>query len=84
MKAFVFWSGGKESSFSCYQIIKNKDFKIASLLNMSGEDGKSSRSQGISSEILKRRAKSMEIPLIKKKKTWNTYEEEFKKVFSEL
>ena len=84
MKAFISWSGGKEASLSCYKTIQDKDFEAACLLNMAGEDGKRSRSHGISSEVLKRQAKSMEIPLIQRKSTWSTYEGEFKKAVAEL
>jgi uncharacterized protein (TIGR00290 family) len=79
VKVFVSWSGGKETSLSCYRVIKNQDIKVAYLLNMISEDGKHSRSHGISSELLKIQAEAIGIPLVQRKTTWDTYEEEFKK-----
>ena len=84
MKAFVSWSGGKESSLSCHKTMQAKDFEIAYLLNMAGEDGERSRSHGVSSKILKRQSESIGIPLIQRKTTWNTYEAEFKEAIREF
>jgi len=84
MKAFVSWSGGKETSLSCYRIMKKEDVKVACLLNMVSEDGRHSRSHGIRAELLKTQAEAMGIPLLQRKTTWKTYEEEFKKAVLDL
>lgn len=78
-KTFVSWSGGKETSLACYRVMKKEDIKVAYLLNMVSEDGKHSRSHGVSAELLKAQAEAIEIPIVQRKTTWNTYEEEFKK-----
>ncbi|MFZ6017038.1 MAG: diphthine--ammonia ligase [Nitrospirota bacterium] len=79
MKAFVSWSGGKETSLSCYKVMQNQDVKVTYLLNMISEDGKHSRSHGINTSLLKAQAKAMRIPIVQIKTTWQTYEAEFKK-----
>lgn len=78
-KAFVSWSGGKETSLSCYKAMQNKDIKITYLLNMVSSDGKHSRSHGVNSSLLQLQAEAIGIPIIQRKTTWDTYEEEFKK-----
>jgi uncharacterized protein (TIGR00290 family) len=78
VKAFVSWSGGKETSLACYRGIK-RNFDIKYLLNMASEDGRHSRSHGVSSNLLKLQAEAIGIPLVQRKSTWKIYEEEFKK-----
>ena len=84
MKAFISWSGGKETSLSCYKVMQAQDIKVAYLLNMISEDGKRSRSHGISSKLLKIQAEALRIPIIQRKTTWKNYEEIFKKAVLEL
>ena len=84
MKAFVSWSGGKETSLSCYKVMQNQDVKVAYLLNMISEDGKYSRSHGIGSDFLRAQAETIGIPIVQIKTTWKTYEEEFKMAVSDL
>ncbi|MEW6417351.1 MAG: diphthine--ammonia ligase [Nitrospirota bacterium] len=84
MKAFVSWSGGKETSLSCYKVMQNQDVKIAYLLNMISEDGKYSRSHGIGSDLLRAQAEAIGIPIVQRRTTWETYEEEFKKAVSDF
>jgi len=83
-KVFVSWSGGKDSSFSCYRIMQDRNIKVAYLLNMMAEDGKRSRSHGLSATLLKSQAEAMGIPIIQRKATWNDYEEEYKKALSDF
>ena len=84
IKAFVSWSGGKDASLSFCKAAQSQDVEIAYLLNMISEDGKHSRTHGISSELLKAQAKAIDIPIIQRRTTWETYEEEFKKAVWEL
>ena len=84
MKAFCCWSGGKESALSYHRSKKEKKTEISCLLNMINEDGKHSRTHGISSALLRAQAKAMGIPLIQRKTTWNGYEAEFKKAVAEF
>ena len=78
MKVFVSWSGGKESSLACWKVIKG-GFEVRYLLNMVSEDGRYSRSHGISPCLLRKQAEVMEIPIMQVKTTWRSYEENFKK-----
>jgi uncharacterized protein (TIGR00290 family) len=79
MGVFISWSGGKESSLSCFRVMQNQNLKVEYLLNMITEDGKHSRSHGLSVNLLKLQAEAMEIPIVQRKVTWEGYEEEFKK-----
>ena len=79
MKAFASWSGGKDSCLSCYEATQSKDIEVSYLLNMISEDGKHSRSHGISSDLLRLQAKAIGIPIIQRKTAKKTYEKEFKK-----
>ncbi len=83
LKAFVSWSGGKDSSLSCYRAMKN-GIQIVYLINMLSENGIYSRSHGISSELIKAQAEAIGIPVIQRKTTWESYEEEFKKTLMQL
>lgn len=82
MKAFISWSGGKESSLACYKAMES--LEMSYLLNMISEDGKHSRSHGIDSMLLKVQSEAIGIPIIQRKTTWQSYEQEFKKAVSEL
>lgn len=84
MKAFVSWSGGKETSLACYRALKGENINVAYLLNMISEDGKHSRSHGVSSKLLKIQAEAIGIPIIQRGAAWGNYEEEFKKAVSRL
>jgi uncharacterized protein (TIGR00290 family) len=84
VKAFCCWSGGKESSLSCYRAMQNLGVRIDYLLNMASSDGRHSRSHGVSSHLLKLQAEAMGIPLVQKNTTWARYEEEFKKAVLNL
>jgi len=84
VRAFVSWSGGKETSLSCHKAIQNKDIEVTHLLNMISEDGKSSRTHGVSSKLLLAQAKAIEITITQRRTTWETYEREFKGAVSDL
>lgn len=84
VNAFCCWSGGKESALSLFRIMQNKDIKIECFVNMISEDGKHSRTHGISSNLLRLQADSIGIPIVQRKTTWKNYEREFKKVISEF
>jgi len=81
-KAFVSWSGGKDSVLACYNAIKNDGIEIAYLLNMLSENGTHSRSHHLSVAVLKAQAEAMRIPIVQRQATWRGYEEEFKKTLS--
>ncbi|MBN1363264.1 MAG: diphthine--ammonia ligase [Syntrophaceae bacterium] len=81
-KAFVSWSGGKDSALACYNAIKNDGIEIAYLLNMLSENGTHSRSHHLSVSVLKAQVEAMGIPIMQKQATWGDYEEEFKKALA--
>jgi uncharacterized protein (TIGR00290 family) len=83
MRAFCSWSGGKESALAFYRAIWD-GIEVKCLLNMVSEDGKRSRSHGISSKLIRLQADAMGIPIIQRKTTWENYEEEFKKALSDF
>jgi len=78
MKAFCCSSGGKDSVLSLYRALQNPEIEVTHLLNMINEDGLRSRSHGIGVELLKLQASCFGIPIIQRKTTWDTYEQEFK------
>jgi diphthine-ammonia ligase len=84
MKAFISWSGGKETSLAYYMAKNLNDFEIRYLLNMTSEDGRHSRTHGISSDLLRAQAEAIGIPIIQRKASWESYEEEFKKAIANL
>ena len=83
-KAFVSWSGGKETALSFYEATQNHGINVSYLLNMVSENGERSRGHGISADLIKLQADLIGVPVVQKKTTWPTYEEVFKKAISEL
>lgn len=83
-KAFVSWSGGKETSLACYKAMQDKNLGVKYLLNIVSEDGKRSRSHGLDSSLLRAQADVMGIPIIQKRTTWEGYEGIFKEAVSGL
>lgn len=82
-KVFASWSGGKESSFACYKAISD-GLEVSYLLNMITEDAKRSMSHGLDSGLIYAQSQAVEIPMVQKRTTWGTYEQDFKDVVSEL
>jgi len=81
LKGFVSWSGGKDSCLSCY---KAKGIEVVYLLNMVTIDAKRSMTHGISSEVLRAQSECIGVPIIQKRTTWDTYEQNFKDILNEL
>jgi len=82
VKAFVSWSGGKDSCLALYHA--GKDVKPVCLLNMITKDAKRSMTHGLSSEMLQLQAECLGLPLIQQSTTWNTYALNFKLAASKL
>lgn len=80
---FVSWSGGKESSLACYKANAN-GLTPSYLVNMTVEDGSRSRTHGLAREVLSLQAEAIGIPLIQRKTSWESYEDNFKKTVLEL
>ena len=83
MKVFASWSGGKESALATYKAIL-QGHEVSYLVNFISEDGKRSRSHGIKASVLESQSKAIGIPIIQVKTSWESYEENFKKVVTEL
>ncbi len=77
-KAFVSWSGGKDSALAYYNAIKGGEIEVAYLLNMLSEGGRYSRSHRLGVDILKAQAQALGIPIVQRQATWGDYEGEFK------
>lgn len=84
MKAFVSWSGGKETLLSCFRAMKDKELEIIYLLNMVSDDGRYSRSHGISSDLMRLQAEAIGVPIRQIKTSWDDYEKNFKKAVLDL
>jgi diphthine-ammonia ligase len=82
-KAFVSWSGGKDCCQAAYKGLQ-QGFQIQYLLNMMTEDGKRSCSHGIASRWIKLQSAAMEIPLLQKETTSETYEAIFSNILIKL
>ena len=82
MRVVASWSGGKDSCLACYKAM-SQDFNVSCLLNFVSEDGRC-MSHGLNSKLMVAQSQAMGIPIIQKEVTWDTYEEEFKVVMSEL
>ena len=84
MKTFISWSGGKDTVLAFYKARQNQGLEITCLLNMASLDGKHSRTHGVNSGLLRLQAQALGIPIIQRKASWTTYEEEFKKAVLDL
>lgn len=82
-KAFCCMSGGKDSILSFYRAWR-AGTDISYLLNMISSDGSRSRSHGIDSGCLRLQAVAMGVPIIQRRTSWENYENEFKKIVSDL
>ncbi|MCX5813353.1 MAG: diphthine--ammonia ligase [Proteobacteria bacterium] len=78
MKTFCSWSGGKDSALAFYEAARS-GIAITHLLNMATENGKHSRTHGLTSELLVSQAEALNISLVQQGASWDTYENEFKK-----
>lgn len=83
MNVFVSWSGGKESSLALYKALK-EGFNVEYLFTMLDEDGLRSRGHGLRKEIIDAQAKTIGIPIVYGRASWEGYEEEFKRRIKEL
>jgi uncharacterized protein (TIGR00290 family) len=87
-KSLLSWSGGKDSSLSCYTIRHSEDCEISGLLTIVTEDYQRISTHGVRRELLKRQAEAMKLPLyevmIPKNATNEIYEEQTRKTVLEL
>jgi len=83
VKIFVSWSGGRETALATYRAC-SQGYQVLYLVNFISEDGSRSRSHGIKAEVLDLQAKAIGIPIVQVKTSWGDFEENFKKVVTEL
>jgi uncharacterized protein (TIGR00290 family) len=65
MKVTVSWSGGKDSAFALHKILHSKQYEVASLHTVFGEETRRVGLHGIREELIEQQATSLGIPLIK-------------------
>ncbi len=82
-KVFISWSGGKDSCLAGYLATTN-GLRVCCLANTVTEDGKRSRSHGLSAEVLQVQSQALEIPLVQRRTTRDNYEAEFKSMLRNL
>src|SRR3990170_4277567 len=82
MKVVASWSGGKESCFACYKAIK-EGFDVSYLLTMMANDDRSNFHM-LNSGLLDAQSQAVGIPIVKRKTTSDTYEQEFKNVLRQM
>lgn len=75
------WSG-KESCFACYKAIL-EGFKVSHLLNFVSKDERC-MSHGLHSKLIAAQSQAIEIPIVQRQVTWDTYEQGFKIAIREL
>lgn len=81
-KVFISWSGGKDSYLSLL-LAEEKNIDVVCLLSFVGSDG-NSRSHGLKTEILRRQAQALGLPLATREVTWESYEGGFEKAVNRL
>ncbi|MEL7562518.1 diphthine--ammonia ligase [Dehalogenimonas sp. 4OHTPN] len=77
------WSGGKDSCLAL-AMARESGMKVTHLLNILNEDGRTSCTHGLSSDLMQAQARSMGIPLIQLVTNGFRYEADFKKCLKEL
>lgn len=77
------WSGGKDICLACYEAI-SEGFDVSHLLNFVTKDARRSMSHGLSSKLIYAQSQAVEIPIVQRRTTWETYEQEFKGAILEL
>lgn len=82
-KILCSWSGGKDSCFAL-MIAVSQGYEPVVLLNMMNENGKVSRSHGLSTYLLDLQAEAIGLPIKKVPATWGEYEEKYIKALKEL
>ena len=82
MRAAVSWSGGKDSCLSHYKAMLD-GLEISYLLNFASKDGRC-MSHGLNSKLIAAQSHALEIPIVQREVTWDTYEREFKLAIHKL
>ncbi len=78
----VSWSGGKESALSLYSALR-EGVRVSYLVSFVSSGGRS-MSHALDVKLLRAQSEAIGIPLVTKEVTWETYEQGFKELVSEL
>ena len=73
MRVVVSWSGGKDCCLACYKVI-SEGFEVSHLLNFTFEDVGEWTPHGLAPELTTMQSEAMEIPIVQREVTWDTYE----------
>ncbi len=76
-QVFTSWSGGKDSCLACHRAAVS-GLKVRYLANMLTEDGQRSRTHGLSANLIQAQSQAIDIPLVQRRTTWNSFEAKFK------
>lgn len=79
----VSWSGGKDSCMAHWKAI-SQGLKVGSLLHFVEKDSARSMSHGLDSRLIALQAQAMNLPILQRKVTWESYEAEFKSAMETL
>jgi len=82
-KAFASWSGGKDCCLALYRTLKSGT-DIRYLANMVTADGLRSCSHGMAAAVIKKQAAALEIPIVQRPTTPETYEAVFINLLKEF
>ena len=79
----ISWSGGKDSCLSLYRALDD-GLKPVCLLNIATRDGEDFRVHGLDPKIIIDQAKALELPIVQRTASWESYEQVFKETVEEI
>lgn len=83
MKAFVSWSGGKESTLALFRA-RRAGIEATVLVNVIDLDGERSRGHGVRAELLRSQARALHCTILQPRADWEGYEAVFKQTLRSL
>jgi len=83
LKVIVSWSGGKDSCLSLYRAL-NSGLEPVCLLNIATRAGEGFRVHGLDPKIIVDQAKALELPIVQRTASWESYEQVFKEAVEEI
>ncbi|RLG06661.1 MAG: hypothetical protein DRN65_04855, partial [Thaumarchaeota archaeon] len=83
MRVIVSWSGGKDSCLSLYRALKN-GLEPVCLLNIATQAGEGFRVHGLDPRIIVDQARALDLPIVQRTASWETYERVFKEAVKEI
>lgn len=79
-KAILAWSGGKDSAYTLYKVLQEKEYEVVGLMTTINAQFQRISMHGIHEDVLEAQANSIGIPLIKMFVSEGTYDEYEKKM----